>query len=149
MSQNGFITIKAGLLPGIKTQLDAVFSVTPPMPQPGKYYLAKAAQAVATELPLYLQQKLDLLKKHAPKDAQGEPVLTSVDQGNGQTAVSINPVDPAAFAAEDRALFDAPVVLTGVPRLLTATDIGECPVPNAAYAALLGVLFADEPPPGA
>lgn len=137
--------IKAGMLPQIHADLLQVFPLQPPPEARGKYLLAKFAQFVANELPDYNAQKLDLLRKHAPKDEKNEPILKITDMGGGQTAVAIDPVDPAAFAAEDLALFNT-VHTVNLP-MLTHADLGKCPIPQGVYTRLLGVLIKDELPP--
>lgn len=138
--------LKAGLLPQIHADLLQVFPLQPPPPARGKYLLAKFAQFVANELPLYNAHKLDLLRKHAPKDATGQPILTTTDLGNGQSVMSIDPVDRAAFNAEDAALFHT-IHTVNLP-MLTHADLGNCPIPQGAYTRLLGVLIEDKLPEG-
>lgn len=148
------LQIKAGHLPQLKTALDQLWALPVAPPQPGKYYFAKIAQAVANELPTFQQQKFELLKKHAPKDAKNEPIISVQDLGNGQSSVNVNlnaltPEQRAAYQAEDKALCEALITLPGVPRILTNADLGACPVPQQAYALMLGVILEDKPPPEA
>ncbi len=142
---NAHITFPARLLPVLHGALQSLFSLQPPPPSRGKYLFAKITQQVASELPLYSQQKFELLKKHAPKDDKGEPILQVIDLGNGQSEVKINPVDQAAFTAEDQALGSTPITLAGIAQL-THADLGNCPIPQGAYTLLLGVIVKDEPP---
>ena len=137
--------IKAGLLPSLHADLLQIFPLQPPPEARGKYLFAKFAQFVANELPTYNEHKLDLLKKHAPKDEKNEPILKIVDTGNGQTSVSIDPVDRVAFAKEDAELF-AVVHKVNLPQI-THADLGKCPIPQGVYTRLLGVLIKDELPP--
>jgi hypothetical protein len=151
MSENGSngaakdITFPARLLPALHGQMQTLFSLQPPPPPRGKYFFAKIAQKVAAELPLYNQQRFELLKKHAPLDEKGEPVLLVTDFGNGQSEVKIHPIDQAAFNTEDAELGSTPIVLAGIP-LLTHAELGDCPIPQGAYTLMLGVLIKDEPP---
>ena len=137
--------IKAGLLPSLHNDLLQIFPLQPPPEARGKYLLAKFAQFVTNELPTYNEHKLDLLKKHAPKDDKNEPILKVTDFGNGQSSITIDPVDRAAFNKEDAELFNV-VHKVNLPQL-THADLGKCPIPQGVYTRLLGVLIKDEPPP--
>jgi hypothetical protein len=141
------LSIPAGMLPDLNAGLALIFPLQPPPPARGKYWIAKIAQAVATELPLYRQEKYELLRKHAPKDDKNEPMLRSTVLPNGQTRIDIDPVDRAAFTAEDASLGATPIVVPGVPQL-THADLGDCPIPQGVYTMMLGIIIKDEPPEG-
>ncbi len=144
--------LKLGMVPSLHQDLLAVFPLQPPPSARGKWIFAKYAQAIASELPKYIEHKHDLLRKYAPKDEKAEPILVVTDFGNGQSQVSIptdhfkaHPEIQAAFVKEDLELSNTPLVLN-LPQL-THTDLGACPIPQGVYTRLLGVLIKDEIPP--
>lgn len=136
------ISFPARLLPALYSAVQSTFSLQPPMTPRGKYLLAKIATGIAAELPHYQQQKFELLQKHAAKDEENAPILRVTDKGNGQSEVACDPVDKAAFNAEDANLGSTPVTLPGLS-LLTHRDIGDCPIPQGPYSIMLGVLIED------
>lgn len=138
------ITFPASRLVDLSVAVAALFPLQPPPTPKGRYRLAKIAQAISNEIPEFQRARLEVMKKHAPKGESGEPILIHTQTPQG-TAVNCDPVDAAAFRADDADLGSTVITLAGLAPL-THAELGDCPVPQGAFTAMLGVLILDEEP---
>lgn len=109
----------------------------------GAYALRRARAAIAAEMKLYHEQRLELARQHAKKDAQGQP-RTKIVEEKGKPVEVYDMEDQAAFDAALAEIQTEPVTLAGV-RPVTLSEFGDANVSELAMT-LLGPLVVDEEP---
>jgi hypothetical protein len=135
------ITISTKRLLELNTGLNLIAPLQPPPKPKGKYAFAKAMLVMQPLIMLYERQNVDICEKHARRDKDDRPIILR----QNEIGVQYDIVDGAACKAEQEALLDEPVTLTGI-RAVTNEELGDCPVPTTAYALLLGTLIVDAEP---
>lgn len=139
------LSFPAFKLPAIAEALGALHDLQPPLGVKAKYVVGRAAPKIAAEAQTYMNQKLDLMRKHAPRDEKNEPILVVTEIAPGKQSFQVTPVDPAAYKAEADALDNEVIPIPG-SRMITHAEVGACPIPQGAYNVLLGTVIVDEEP---
>ena len=124
------------------TKTEGILDLKPPPAPKGRYVLAKAAKAAAAETPTYQESVFEVLKEHATRDEQNEPIITVSDAGS----VSVVPQDAEALNKALEELGEEEIVLAGV-RMLTHAELGDCPITARQERLLIEVgLLEDKEP---
>lgn len=118
-----------------------ILHLSPPPSLKARYVLAKASKVIAAEMALFQEKNLELITRHAKKNADGESIKQELENGNAIYQM----VDPKQYKKEYEEMFSEPVELIGI-RQLTHAELGDCPLTAFHESILLGNILEDKEP---